>query len=199
MGDDRFVGVVGAKVYDPDGRTLQQVELVLNDHAVPRFLGVGEKDEGQYDPERDVEYVAGSAWAIRRDLWERLGGLSEAYFPGYFEDVELCWAAHKLGYRVLYLPGVRVCHEGMRTVGRLSREYHYLCHRHRVRFVLRTFEKRRIGSFLRAEIRWVLSFRNCDQYVPLLRAYAWNLLRLWGSVRGRRELWGLLKKNPEFR
>ena len=199
MSTDPSIGVVGGKVYDPDGRTLQHVELVVNNQAVSWYIGAGERDQGQYDDEREVEYVTGSAWAIRRELWERLGGLSEAYFPGYFEDVEMCWAARRLGYRVIYLPGARVCHEGMRTVGHLSRGYYYLYHRHRVRFLLRTFEKRRIGSFLRAEIRWILSFRNYDQYFPLLRAYLWNLLRLRETLRGRGELRTLFEKSSEFR
>ncbi len=199
MGADPSIGVIGGKVYDPDGGTIQQVQLLVNDQAFTWFLGNGERDDGQYDKEREAEYVTGSAWAIRRDLWERLGGLSEAYFPGYYEDVELCWAARRLGYRVVYLPGVRACHEGMRTVGSLNWKFHYLYHRHRIRFLLRTMERSRIRAFLRAEGRWIISFRNSDQYPALFRAYLWNVLHLRETLRGRKKMWDLLKKEGEFR
>ena len=183
------IGIAGAKIYDPDGHTLQHAGAVLNRHAVSRHRGAGEEDTGQYDVEKDVEFVTGTAWAVTRDLWDRLGGLSEVYFPGYYEETEFCWAARRLGRRVVYLPGARVVHHGMRTTGRLSMRYHYYYHRHRLRYFLRTREKGQVGPFLRGELGWLLSLRNPEQFIPLLGAYLWNGLSLPATLSGRRELW----------
>jgi N-acetylglucosaminyl-diphospho-decaprenol L-rhamnosyltransferase len=60
-------------------------------------------------PSNDVEWVSGSCFLIRRTAWEQLGGFDEAYFM-YAEDVDLCWRARRLGWRVGYEPAAVVAH-----------------------------------------------------------------------------------------
>jgi GT2 family glycosyltransferase len=44
--------------------------------------------------------VPGCCLAVRRDAWLALGGFDEAFFL-YWEDIELCWRAWLLGWRVV--------------------------------------------------------------------------------------------------
>lgn len=67
-----------------------------------------------------VEQPAGAFLAIRRDVWERLGGLDEAFYPVWFEDVDLCRRASDLGYRIEYVPTVKARHRGGHSIGALS-------------------------------------------------------------------------------
>ncbi|MBI4377390.1 MAG: glycosyltransferase family 2 protein [Elusimicrobia bacterium] len=62
-------------------------------------------------PERTapVDWVTGAFMALRRDVWERLGGLDEGFFL-YYEDVDLCLRAARLGYRSYYLPVAEAYH-----------------------------------------------------------------------------------------
>ncbi len=57
----------------------------------------------------DVDWVAATFLAVRREAWDALGGFDEQYFM-YAEDVDLCWRAWEAGWRVGYEPAARVSH-----------------------------------------------------------------------------------------
>ena len=59
-----------------------------------------------------VEQPAGACLAVRRDRFEACGGFDEAFFPLWFEDVDLCKRLRNQGGSILYLPFVRVEHRG---------------------------------------------------------------------------------------
>lgn len=186
---DPTVAVVGCKILNEDEQTLQHVELKLSIQAFSHHVGEGELDGPQYAAPRKVNYITGAAWAIRRSLWDPLGGLSETYFPGYYEEAEFCWLARSLGWSVLFLPQARVIHRGMQTSGRFSHRYFFYYHRSRLQFLLRTGCRSEILSFLQAETGWLLTFRNWDQYPVLFLAYLWNFGMLPRTLRGKKALW----------
>jgi len=57
----------------------------------------------------DVGFVSGAATMIRRDAWERLGGMDEDYFL-YFEETDLCARVRRFGGRVVLEPSARILH-----------------------------------------------------------------------------------------
>jgi GT2 family glycosyltransferase len=62
----------------------------------------------------DVDWISGACMAIRRDVFELLGGFDEQFFM-YWEDADLCKRAHEAGWRVVYDPRVSVRHLGARS------------------------------------------------------------------------------------
>lgn len=58
---------------------------------------------------RQISCATGGFFAIRRDLWDRLGGFDETYFA-YHEDTDLSLRAQHLGYRIDYIPTARARH-----------------------------------------------------------------------------------------
>lgn len=60
-------------------------------------------------PAKDFPHVttvagaSGTCMAIRRELWEELGGFPEEFFA-YFEDLELSWRCHQQGLTVKSVP-----------------------------------------------------------------------------------------------
>lgn len=57
----------------------------------------------------EVAAVSGAAFAVRRELFERLGGFDEEYFL-YYEDTDLSLRARLAGYSVRYVPQSVVAH-----------------------------------------------------------------------------------------
>ena len=41
---------------------------------------------------------------MRRDVWKKLGGFDEQFYPVWFEDVDFCRRAVDAGYRIEYVP-----------------------------------------------------------------------------------------------
>lgn len=83
----------------------------------------------------DVDWVAGACFMTRRDLFDRLGGLDEAFFM-YWEDADYCRRAAQAGYTCTFLPHVQVTHSGGAcaefALARAIREFHasaYRCYR----------------------------------------------------------------------
>lgn len=67
----------------------------------------------------EVFGACGASFAVRRSVFEALGGFDERFFMVY-EDVDLSYRARLLGHRVLYVPASVVQHEGSASLGRAS-------------------------------------------------------------------------------
>jgi GT2 family glycosyltransferase len=57
-----------------------------------------------------VGSVSGASFAIRRSLWETLGGFDEFLYM-YSEEIDLCWRACLAGFSSLFTPESRVLHD----------------------------------------------------------------------------------------
>lgn len=79
-----------------------------------------------------LDYISGSLMAIHRDVWEATGGFYEPYFM-YYEDVDICVRARKLGFPLQHVSVEGFRHES--DGSNASKEY-YLARNHLL-FVLR--------------------------------------------------------------
>jgi len=68
----------------------------------------------------DAEQPAGALLAIRREVWRRIGGLDESYFPIWFEDVDFCCRLREENWRIRYVPEVRAIHAGGHSIPSMS-------------------------------------------------------------------------------
>ena len=107
---DSTLGAAGPKIVLTDGK-VQEAGGVLFDNGGTAGFGRGlDPDRDVINVARDVDYVSGCALAVRRDLFEQLGGFDELFSPGYFEDTDLCLRIWEAGLRVRYLPQSHVIH-----------------------------------------------------------------------------------------
>lgn len=76
---------------------------------------------------RDVGWLSGSCFVVRRSAFERIGGFDEEYFM-YFEDVDLGYRLGTAGYRSVYVPTARAVHSGAHSTqddsSRMVRAHH---------------------------------------------------------------------------
>lgn len=169
---DERLGVAGAKLLFPDGRTIQHAggrlvrPSMLADH---RGYGTPDADD-ECDPV-DVEYVTGAAMAIRRAAFEQVGGFDPGFFL-YFEETDLCARVRAAGWRVRYLPRARAIHRESASTGRESAAYYRNYHHGRLRFALKHLRAAEFLSQLvpaeRARIDVIVSL---DELVGLRHAF----------------------------
>ncbi|SOE96042.1 hypothetical protein SAMN05414139_08965 [Burkholderia sp. D7] len=74
----------------------------------------------------DADWVMGTGFIVKRNVYEELGGMDERYFL-YMEDVDLCARVWNSGYRIACVPGARLMHDHQRQSagGPLSRAGRY--------------------------------------------------------------------------
>lgn len=114
------VGITGARLFYPDGSTLQHAGVVVGLHGAADHLGRfqfggridGEQTVGSlgiYLANREVAAVTGACLMMRRDLFKRLGGFDETLVVG-FNDTDLCLRCWKEGFSVLYVGEAALLH-----------------------------------------------------------------------------------------
>jgi GT2 family glycosyltransferase len=181
---DPRTGIVGCKLHYPDGQTLQHAGgYLIPPRALPGHHGIGQRDEGQYDSRREVEYVIGAAMALRRQMLADIGLLDEDFFL-YFEDADLCYRARAAGYRAMYEPAATAVHVESATTVKNSPAYLRRFHGGRWRFLLKhTPPARLLAETVPAEKAWLaqlpLPERRC-----LPPAYR-RALRQWPGIGER--------------
>jgi GT2 family glycosyltransferase/lipopolysaccharide/colanic/teichoic acid biosynthesis glycosyltransferase len=61
------------------------------------------------DESYEVDAVSGSFMMLRREVYERVGGLDEEYFM-YGEDLDWCYRIQKAGWKIYYVPTTKIIH-----------------------------------------------------------------------------------------
>ncbi len=119
------VGLAGSRLEDPDGTRqgsafrfpslLGELEGGLRFGPASRILRNHVAVAPVGDEPCPVDWVAGASLMVRREVFDAVGLLDEGYFM-YFEEVDFCRKAGRLGFPCWYVPASRVVH----LVGRSS-------------------------------------------------------------------------------
>lgn len=112
------VAAVGGKVvaFDDPSRLWMTYGRVTYGQSLIQLAGWGEPDRGQYDVQRDVEWVPGCGLLLSCAALREIGLFDERFFA-YHEDVDWCTTAREHGWRIVYAPRSVVLHRGNRTLG----------------------------------------------------------------------------------
>jgi hypothetical protein len=116
-------GLAGCRILNPDG-TLQLAcrrsfptpwvaftKLTGLSSLAPRSRLFGRYNLTYLDPAEDheVEAISGSFMMMRRETYERVGGLDERFFM-YGEDLDWCYRVREAGCQVWYVAGTSIIH-----------------------------------------------------------------------------------------
>jgi N-acetylglucosaminyl-diphospho-decaprenol L-rhamnosyltransferase len=149
-------GAIGPLIRNPDGTVYPSPRVhpsigVAVGHAFlapvwannpwSRRYRMADWDRGS---EREVEWISGSAFLLRREALDRVGTLDEGFFL-YAEEVDLFRRLREDGWQVLFTPELEVLHEGGVSTGR-SRRMHLI----HSRSVYLYFEKHHAHGWRRA-------------------------------------------------
>ncbi len=112
---DAQIGVVGPKVlHAGETAIIQSAGGRMDRYWRSSHRGQNEPDTGQYDAQRDVDWISGCAICVRAEAIRRAGMLDAAYFY-YWEETEWCLRLRQHGYRIRYAPAAVLRHKGVQV------------------------------------------------------------------------------------
>ena len=117
------VDVVGCKLLNEDGsvqpswgyfptlrRIIQLMLFVDNFPVIRKFIdSIHVRDVSRYEKTQEVDWVTGAFVMLKREVFEKVGGIDEKYFM-YGEEMEWMYRIKKAGYKVWYSPAASATH-----------------------------------------------------------------------------------------
>ncbi len=119
-----------------------------------------EKDNGQYDEQIEVFWASGACMMVRAEVYRQLEGLDEHFFA-HMEEIDFCWRAKILNYKIMYCPNSQVYHIGGGTLPKLSPRKTYLNFRNNLSMLYKNLPSRFLLStiFLRLILDGIASLK----------------------------------------
>lgn len=108
------VGAVGARLLYPDGR-VQHAGVAVGLGGVAGHVGHFAPGEtagyfGHLKSARNVSAVTAACLALRKAVFDEVGGLDEANLAVAFNDIDLCLKIRAAGYEIVYEPACELIH-----------------------------------------------------------------------------------------
>ena len=116
------IGIVGSKLIYPNGTLFEAGGIVWNDGEYTNF-GKGENaNMPEYNYIKEVDFVSGVSFIIKKSVWTKIGGFDEKFIKMYYGDIDLSFNLRKFGFKILYHPQslVEYYGENYRRINNLS-------------------------------------------------------------------------------
>lgn len=111
-------GMVGSKLFNEDGTLQEAGGIFWRDGSAHNYGRGDDPNRPQYCFARQADFISGASVALRRAVWDELGGFDPHYKPAYCEDADLAFRLRRAGHEVWLLPFSRVVHYEGVTHGR---------------------------------------------------------------------------------
>ncbi len=107
------IGAVGARLWYPDG-TMQHGGVLLGVGGVATHAHAGVRREhgyfGRAHLTQNFSAVTGACLVLRKEIYQRFGGLDETELPVAFNDVDFCLRLRAAGLRIVWTPHAELRH-----------------------------------------------------------------------------------------
>lgn len=188
-------GVCAGKVrLMSDTTRLDSIGSYLTPTGFLRHEGLLEVDNGQYDQMNEIFAPKGVAFAIRTELFRRLGGFDDRFFA-YFEESDLFWRVWLSGSRICMEPHAVIYHKVGATVLKLNYAFvNFHNFKNRICSILKNAQGSTLIWMLPLHLACCLGLAGVGFLSPkrwagsyaILRAIGWNVRQLSRTWQMRR-------------
>jgi GT2 family glycosyltransferase len=192
---DKSVGLVGPRLEWPDSTPQESCfkfhtavsELIISatTSMVTKLL---QSFVVAQAPQKELEYYDWESFAcilIKKEVFKSVGLLDEGYFM-YYEDVDFCFRAKEVGWKILNVPDSRVVHlrggsSPVKSQSRLKKRLPRYYYESRTRYFYKRF-----GFFglMMANIFW-----NLGNSIAILRSFFSSSFHTKASAYQWRDIW----------
>ena len=151
--------------------------------VVPKVMDYGDPSKVQFNGKIKhlsgfTMEVSGCGFLAKKEVLEDVGLYDPIYFM-YYEDLDLFFRVKKKGYRIVFVPSVKIKHKGFGTSNQFSFHHQYYHIRNNFLFLKRYYPKKMLFIVKGVSRNLLRSIRDC------LRCYLnRNLKGLLSSIRG---------------
>ena len=124
----KILNIHNKKLFDYAGGAGGFIDKFCFPFVQGRIFHTIEKDHNQYNNPSRIFWASGAAFMIQSNIFKTLKGFDEVYFA-YMEEIDLCWRAQAMGYKIYCVPDSFVYHYGKQTIKENTTKSHYLNHR----------------------------------------------------------------------
>ena len=200
---DPHLGAIQAKLLLGQSNKIDSIGHFLTPFGFPYEIGHGENALA-YQQEQVIFAGRTAALAVRREVFNYINGFDEDYFI-YGEDTDLCWRIWLAGYRVIFLPHPRVRHYSKSSLNPATyRRIFFEGAKNHTCNILKNASFSKLLWLLPLHLAgWALIgtrlifSRRFAEAAAILQGLWWNLISLPQTIRKRRTIDQLRKKNNQ--
>jgi len=165
-----------------------------------RIFDTTEKDEAQYNDDKEVFWASGAAMVMKKDVFDNLEGFDPDFFA-HQEEIDLAWRVKRAGYKVMAIGNSKVYHVGGGTLSYVNPMKTYLNFRNNMIMLLKN------DSFL--NILWKFPFRlildgiagvkfltegKTKSVIAIIKAHFYVYFHIFSIIKKRKHYNKLIKK-----
>jgi GT2 family glycosyltransferase len=156
-----------------------------------RIFETLEKDNGQYDDNREIFWASGACFFIRSSVYKELKGFDADFFA-HQEEIDLCWRAYNKGHHIKYNSQSVVYHVGGATLQQGNPKKTFLNFRNSMLMLLKNLPKNQLFQVLFA--RLIL-----DGIAGMQFLFQGKFKHLWAILKAHFAFYSLISKNYKKR
>ena len=110
--NDKSIGAIQPKIlYNQERNIIWNAGGELNQFFfLTKPIGLDEKDIGQYDQPKEVDWITGCCFLVRTEIISKIGPLDDKFFI-YYEDSDWSFKIRLEGHKLWYEPSAKIYHE----------------------------------------------------------------------------------------
>ncbi len=153
------------KLFEYSGAAGGFIDSLGYPYCKGRIFDSIEKDDGQYDFNKEIFWASGACFFIRKNVWNGLKGFDEDFFA-HFEEIDLCWRAFNKDFKAILIGKSKVYHLGGGTLP-VSGYKWYLNFKNSLILLTKNLPKKDLFKIL--SIRLVLDIVACVRFILMLQ------------------------------